>query len=140
MRRRYSSVLLVTALAALTAHAQQMAGMSMVATPPVANTSSSSSCIHNPTTRNCTDYEYPDSSIRADMSELCEMMPYMVGCSIQRQCEVRHVAQRSCTKLTSSLGALWYRKSDGTAHPSFHAASLHCGAGSEASVHMSWQL
>ena len=98
MRCRYCSVLLVAALAALTAHAQQMAGMNMAATPPVANTSSSSSCIHNPTTRNCTDYEYPESSIRADMSELCEMMPYMVGCSIQRQCEVRPVAQRCCTE------------------------------------------
>ena len=87
---------LAAALALLTAAQAQMAGMPgmnmAAAAPAPAAGASDSSCVQNPTTRNCTDYEYPESSIKADMAELCEEMPYMVGCSIQHECEVRGCA------------------------------------------------
>ena len=95
MQRTPAAPLLAIAAAlALSCAAQaQMAGMPgmnmAAAAPAPAAGASASSCVQNPTTRNCTDYEYPESSIKADMAELCEEMPYMVGCSIQHECEVR---------------------------------------------------
>ena len=87
---------LAAALALFCAAEAQMAGMpgmsTAAAAPAPAAGANVSSCIQNPTTRNCTDYEYPEASIKADMAELCEEMPYMVGCSIEHECEVRACA------------------------------------------------
>ena len=99
-------MLLALCWALVAARAQQMAGMSMPDMAAAAPAASESSCIRNPTTRNCTDYKYPAASINADMDELCDMMPYMIGCSIRRACQVRgaRLPLRTCQAQD------WYRQ------------------------------
>jgi len=116
---RWSAVLLAMGWALAAARAQQMPGMSMPGMAAAAPATSESSCIRNPTTHNCTDYKYPEASIQADMHELCDMMPYMIGCSIWRACQVRGTRlplrtcqaqawykQRSCCSLSGRAGLL----------------------------------
>ncbi|KYR00829.1 endosomal membrane protein [Tieghemostelium lacteum] len=44
-------------------------------------------CISDPTTSNCVNYQYPDSSANADIATLCGSMSEMVVCSLQSACQ-----------------------------------------------------
>lgn len=43
-------------------------------------------CVTDPTQSNCAAYLYPDSSIRADIDNLCKSMPFMTACSVYNNC------------------------------------------------------
>lgn len=133
---------LAAALALSCAARAQMAGMPgmnmAAAAPAPAAAASVSSCVQNPTTRNCTDYEYPEASIKADMAELCEEMPYMVGCSIQHECEVRVDALLTsrrtlvpCMRVTVSAKRTLFARRAGT--PARQRYPGNCVAGCSAS-------
>lgn len=49
-------------------------------------TTSSEPCIAMPSMPNCTDYTYPTSNATADITSLCNAMPFMTGCSISNIC------------------------------------------------------
>lgn len=45
-------------------------------------------CVSDPTRPECATYVYPDASVAADVTSLCNMMPYMPGCIIRDACTV----------------------------------------------------
>jgi len=49
-----------------------------------------SPCETDPTQPSCAGYEMPDSEASADIMNMCQEMPNMVGCSLWSECEVRN--------------------------------------------------
>jgi hypothetical protein len=44
-------------------------------------------CAVDPTSTSCVSYNYPDDLAIADIKMNCEMMPFMIGCSVWRACQ-----------------------------------------------------
>ena len=49
-------------------------------------TTSDSSCYNDPSKEECKTFEMTEEEIQSDLSNLCAAMPYMVGCSLWKQC------------------------------------------------------
>ncbi|GLI59300.1 hypothetical protein VaNZ11_001153 [Volvox africanus] len=58
------------------------------------------SCITNSSLPQCASYEYPSSSITADIMSLCTPMPYMPGCTIRSACQAGNVTGDFCRPMT----------------------------------------
>lgn len=52
-------------------------------------------CIVDSSAASCTAYSYPDASSSADVANLCDMMPNMVGCSILSMCSNGTISSKS---------------------------------------------
>ncbi|GIL46467.1 hypothetical protein Vafri_3456 [Volvox africanus] len=61
---------------------------------------STPSCITNSSLPQCASYEYPSSSITADIMSLCTSMPYMPGCTIRSACQAGNVTGDFCRPMT----------------------------------------
>ncbi|GIL46462.1 hypothetical protein Vafri_3456 [Volvox africanus] len=57
-------------------------------------------CITNSSLPQCASYEYPSSSITADIMSLCTSMPYMPGCTIRSACQAGNVTGDFCRPMT----------------------------------------
>ncbi|GIL54028.1 hypothetical protein Vafri_9580 [Volvox africanus] len=58
------------------------------------------SCVTNPSVHECASYEYPSTSITADLISLCTSMPYMPGCTVRTACQVGQVSGAFCRPMT----------------------------------------
>ncbi|KAG2490413.1 hypothetical protein HYH03_011213 [Edaphochlamys debaryana] len=56
-------------------------------------------CITSPAMPTCAGYEYPATSIAADLAGLCTSMPYMPGCSIRAACQAGKVTGDFCAPM-----------------------------------------
>jgi len=47
---------------------------------------SNDTCVLNPSNSSCTNYQLPSSVVDGDISMLCDMMPWMLGCGLDSLC------------------------------------------------------
>ncbi|GIL46468.1 hypothetical protein Vafri_3456 [Volvox africanus] len=59
-----------------------------------------SPCIANSSLPECASYEYPTTSISADIASLCNMMPYMPSCTMAQACKAGNVTGDFCRPMT----------------------------------------
>lgn len=59
-----------------------------------------SSCIDDPSAAACENYTYPAANARADLANLCTMMPRMPGCSLRRLCAAGKLHGAPCVELS----------------------------------------
>ncbi|KAG2448735.1 hypothetical protein HYH02_006089 [Chlamydomonas schloesseri] len=72
---------------------------SSAASPPAA-TSLAVVCVADGTNPMCVSYVYPNTSVAADLTNLCAAMPYMPGCSIRDACRAGTVTGDFCRPMT----------------------------------------
>ncbi|PNW77387.1 hypothetical protein CHLRE_10g434350v5 [Chlamydomonas reinhardtii] len=70
------------------------------AASPPPSTSLAVVCVADGTNPMCVSYVYPNTSVAADLLNLCAAMPYMPGCSIRDACRVGTVTGDFCRPMT----------------------------------------
>ncbi|KAL3899979.1 MAG: hypothetical protein SGCHY_001658 [Lobulomycetales sp.] len=71
----------------------------------LASTQSLEECVETPSNATCASFQYSEELAKADLDSLCRQMPFMVGCSLRKQCQDAGLTTGTCTSF-SLLGSV----------------------------------
>ncbi|KAG2490414.1 hypothetical protein HYH03_011214 [Edaphochlamys debaryana] len=94
---------------------------------PSPSPSASDACILTPDLPECASYVYPDAAIAADVTSLCDDMPYMPGCTIHTECTAGNITGAKICQGFTVLASLCEDMARMSGCRSFNTL---CGAGS----------
>ncbi|KAL3896547.1 MAG: hypothetical protein SGCHY_004007 [Lobulomycetales sp.] len=71
----------------------------------LASSQSLEECVATPSNATCAGFQYSEELANADLDSLCRQMPFMVGCSLRKQCQDAGVTAGTCSSF-SLLGSV----------------------------------
>lgn len=66
----------------------------------LASTQSLEECVETPSNATCASFQYSEELAKADLDSLCRQMPFMVGCSLRKQCQDAGLTTGTCTSFS----------------------------------------
>jgi hypothetical protein len=85
-------------------------------------------CVQDSTKSTCKSYKYPDAAAEQDVTDMCNMMSDMSGCTIRNLCKVRRCCHRPhCPPSASSSSIATAAIAVAVSHTAvpWNAPSLH---------------
>lgn len=66
----------------------------------LASSQSLEECVATPSNATCAGFQYSEELANADLDSLCRQMPFMVGCSLRKQCQDAGVTAGTCSSFS----------------------------------------